>query len=77
MKKPKEGGGTMQKTKLIGISSAQLKAVKRLLGKLEGLTCLGCAGKYHDDSCPAAEAFRLRNCLTQRLNNPNRYRADD
>ena len=62
----------MSKVKLIKINLRVAKEITRLLGKYEKQFCLGCSGEYHDENCPAREAFQLHNYLTQRINNPNR-----
>jgi hypothetical protein len=62
----------MSKPKLIQINLNAAKDLARLLGKFEEQTCRGCQGGLHEDSCPAREAFQLRNYLTQRINNPNK-----
>jgi len=58
---------------MIPIDRDVAKKLARLLGKLEELTCTGCEGTWHEQSCPAREAFQSRNYLTQRLNNPQRH----
>jgi hypothetical protein len=55
---------------------ATLKKVARLLARLEELSCVGCEGAMHKDSCPAREAGQTRHVLTQRINNPDRYKSE-
>ena len=62
----------MAKAKLIQINLQAAKDIIRLLEKYEKEVCIDCAGEHHDDSCPAKEAYQLRNYLTQRINNPNK-----
>ena len=62
----------MSKPKLIQINLNAAKEIVRLLERAEGKLCVGCVGETHEDSCPAKEAFQLRNYLTQRVNNPNK-----
>lgn len=62
----------MAKVKLIQINLTAAKEIVRILGRAEVKLCIGCSGESHEESCPAKEAFQLRNYLTQRVNNPNK-----
>jgi len=63
----------MKKPKMISINMDAAKQLARLLDRLEEGTCTGCPRGVHETTCPAAEAFQLRNYLTQRINNPGRH----
>jgi hypothetical protein len=62
----------MRKPKMISIQLSSARKLARLLDRLQEATCKGCTGGSHETDCPAAEAFQMRNYLTQRINNPNR-----
>ena len=62
----------MAKEKLIQINVRTAREIARVLDRSEELLCNGCAGELHDESCPARQAYQLRNYLTQRINNPNK-----
>lgn len=63
----------MSKVKLIQINLRAAKEIAQLLGKDEKQVCIGCSSTYHEENCPAKEAFQLHNYLTQRINNPNKH----
>ncbi len=63
----------MTKLKMLPIQHKVAKQLVRILGKFEEQSCIGCSGAFHVGECPAAEAYQLRNYLTQRINNPNRH----
>ena len=62
----------MGKVKIIKINVNAAKDIVRLLDRLEKLACADCSGQFHEPSCPAKDAFQLRNYLTQRINNPDK-----
>ena len=62
----------MSKTKMIQIQVRTAEPLARILGKYEEEQCIGCDGTFHQNSCPAREAWELRHYLTQRINNPTR-----
>lgn len=61
----------MSKPKLVSVQLDQVKKLVRLLDQLQELTCQGCPGEVHEDSCPAHETWQMINYLKLRINHPN------
>ncbi len=57
----------MKKPKTCVVLEPTLKQAIRMLSKLEGLECIGCAGA-HTNACPARPVWGTINSLTVSLN---------
>lgn len=69
----RERCNAMTKPKMLPIQHKVAKQLVRVLDKFQAQSCIGCTGAFHEEDCPAREAYQLRNYLTQRINNPERH----
>lgn len=61
--------------KSISISLRFAKELVRILDKYESATCNCEPPSRHTSGCPAHNASLCRDALSQRINNPDRYRG--